>query len=433
MKFASFKNFSKWIIAANLSLQLLSPKIAFTQPSLETIFTTKDPIYNKLLNKKLEEKMQVKAEYDQENKEVNIWFYTPNWDDTSDKYTLFYNIRSDSNLYLILPRDNTEFIDIDQEGYSVKVNGEDGVSVKLEGEDSSGEWERLIPYNKNPYEKVKNFVKGKAIKELLPDELKKFLESFAEAFEFEEGLEKVKMDDLAERLGREYEVREIEMYTPEGFNRKTLTARRIKIELKHAPEKSQRWLLVYNLSLGSQTKIKGPFSCEGRLPIKILGSIEKNFEEENIDKKILQTLNEESNIEKWEYYLKKIPLSLKKYLPHKEELPEEFNLYHISYSIETKEELEGIIAEYFDKRMTYMINVIISKKGGDLDKDRDDSFYEGVYYNKNEKIFYFMNLEAYDPDIDFDDQAYAKKIRSIKFPFPRQIQRLNLEKVLPEK
>jgi len=433
MGFNRFRKFTKWLAMAALSTQFILPNFALAETSqtpqrktasLEETFIRKDIATNKFaegtpLEKKSEREIELKVNYNPNEKEVTIGIYTPNWDETIEKYKGtdisedYLNIRSDSKFYLILPRDNTEFVDIDEKGYF----------QKFEKQKVFGEWDRLIPEGKNPAGRVKDRIKSKALSEVLKANARTTIKDF---FGYWEATEELSMDDLAEKLGKEYEVREIEMYTPEGFKATVNSATEIIIQLNTSPEKTQKWMLVYNLSLGNNALPLGVYYCKGQFPFKIQGSLERKLAEEQLIGDILETAK--SDKERFEEFLNKLKPEFLKYFPQKNELPSDYFLTNAVYTLGTGVDEEKDFFENGNgektsfKEITGNVVESIVLTYSDIKKERYDFDFKIMRCKKDAYKRFGEGLEFLFGFCYFDERGFLMEVESIsKFDFEQDL------------
>jgi hypothetical protein len=341
MSVNKFKSFTNWAFLATLATNIFSPNLALAQSStskksLEQSVSIKSPIQDRVLKEKRSQ-MSVKMNYDKETKKLILGFYPNGWDKETDNWynsdKNYLNIRDDSKLYIICPKDNFEFDDINEYGYVMNHEKTD------DGERVFGEWEKLVGSKENPDAGLKLALRKKTISEVMQNvKIPYFSQALSELLDYKDKKKELNLDKIADKLGDEYEVREIEVQIPEGLVARINSAIELKIKLEYNPDESKKILVLYNLSFGRIGAPIGALFSEGNINFTVPGVLERKLAEEEIDNSILETVEKEADKDRYAEYLKQIDIKFKKYFPQKKELPSGYFVNKIMYVLQINNE-----------------------------------------------------------------------------------------------
>jgi hypothetical protein len=381
MSVNKFKSFTNWAFLATLATNIFSPNLALAQSStskksLEQSVSIKSPIRDRVLKEKRSQ-MSVKMDYDKENKELFLGFYPDGWNKETDNWynsdKNYLNIRDDSKLYIICPKDNLEFDRVCEYGYVITYEEKDGKERVF------GDWDALIGSKKNPDAGLKLALRKKTISEAMQNiKIPYFSQALSELLDYKDKKKELNLDKIANKLGKEYEVREIEVQIPEGLVARINSAIEIKIDLEYNPDESKKILVLYNLSFGRIGAPIGALFSEGSVNFTVPGVLERKLTEEEIDNGILETVEKEADKDKYAEYLKRMDIKFKKYFPQKKELPSGYFLKNVVYTLKTGEDEKDNFFENEDgektsfKEITGDVVETVILKYSDIKKNKYD-------------------------------------------------------------
>ncbi|MEM3405544.1 MAG: hypothetical protein QW117_01055 [Candidatus Pacearchaeota archaeon] len=397
------KKINKWIATLGLATTFLFPNpAAYPQQKrylhLEKPILRKAEIKDSIFNK-VKGTLELKLDYNPENKEICFEIYTPDWnkkkENVADLDKEYINIRDDSKFYMICKRENFEFDYITSEGYFIELD---------KNRNSFGEWKKLIDFEKNPDAKLKILIRKKALSNFIKEtKIPNFIPIITEILEYSELKKEVELEKIAYTIGKDYEVREIEIGTAEGLFATRNTAVKINIKLRTNPETEKKTILFYDIKMGSSGSPIASLSANGEISFIVPGERERKVQEQTLDDKILATLTDYEDKEEWRKYLGRIPLSIKKYFFQKEDIPNNYRLISLWYSsglgMKRYSELKEIFNKEFDVIMIYE----------DIKNNKKEMSKESIFMVRMIKYYKDLKESTFYEDVDIRDEIYENK------------------------